>query len=298
MNSTEDSAACMTTSQTRNRIPLDHAFLEKQLTVHGGLGPFSTIYHSDSTGSTNTDLVAAARAGAPAWSVHITEHQQAGRGRMGRKFQAPPSALLAFSVLIRPPQSALNRLGTLSLAAGLALVDVLESHEGIGLKWPNDLVCNTKKLSGILAEAVDLGDNPAIVIGVGLNVDLREDELPVAHASSLYLEGIQCDRTELAVHVLRSFYRRIRQWEDNAPELIDDYRKVCVTLGQEVRAILPGEKELLGRAVAVTDQGHLLIEDQAGVTHEMSVGDIIHLRQKDQWHYCSDPADSSETSRS
>ena len=169
--------------------------------------------------------------------------------------------------------------------AGLALVDAIGSETGVGMKWPNDLVYDGRKLCGILAEAVDLGDNPAVVIGLGLNTSLRTDELPVAHASSLELEGIAYERNELAVRVLTCLHHRLSKWERNDAQLMDDYRAVCVTLGQDVRAILPGDKELLGRATAVNEEGHLIITDEAGTDHEMAVGDIIHLRQKDQWKY-------------
>lgn len=264
------------------RTPLDVAFLRRALVEHG---PYSQLEHTFETGSTNTDLVAAGHKGAPAWTVYLTEHQVSGRGRMGRKFEAPPSSQLTLSVLIRPPAESVARLGTMSLATGLALVDAIGSETGVGMKWPNDLVYDGRKLCGILAEAVDLGDNPAVVIGLGLNTSLRTDELPVAHASSLELEGIAYERNELAVRVLTCLYHRLFQWERNDAHLMDDYRAVCVTLGQDVRAILPGDKELLGRATAVNEEGHLIITDEAGTDHEMAVGDIIHLRQKDQWKY-------------
>lgn len=264
------------------RTPLDVAFLRRELVERG---PYNQLQHSEETGSTNTDLVAAGHEGAPAWTVFLTEHQVSGRGRMGRRFEAPAGSQLTLSVLIRPPASSVARLGTMSLATGLALVDAVGRETGVGMKWPNDLVHDGRKLCGILAEAVDLGQNPAVVIGLGLNTSLREGELPVAHASSLELEGIPYERNELAVRVLLSLHQRLTQWEQDSPELMRDYLEVCVTLGQEVRALLPGDKELLGTATAVNDEGHLIITDEAGKDHEMAVGDIIHLRQKDQWKY-------------
>ncbi|MFI5505065.1 biotin--[acetyl-CoA-carboxylase] ligase [Corynebacterium kutscheri] len=279
-----------------NRQPLDVARLRAELVDNG---PFARLEHSMSTGSTNTDLVAATHDGTPAWTVFLTEEQVAGRGRMGRRFEAPAGSQLTLSFLIRPPASAISRLGTMALITGLALVDVINQlprydadaatragneDSSVGLKWPNDLLADGRgksggrKLCGILAEAVDLGSSPAVVIGLGLNTSLRSDELPVAHASSLELEGIVYERTELAINVLRALYKRMTQWECGEATLMDEYRAASVTIGQNVRAILPGDKELLGRAETITNDGHLVVVEEDGTRHVLTVGDITHLR--------------------
>lgn len=276
------------------RTPLDVDYLREQLVING---PFARLEHTSSTGSTNTDLVAAAHQGAPAWTVFLTEHQNAGRGRMGRKFVSPEGAQLTLSFLIRPPKSSLARIGTMALATGLALVDALQ--EGplseyapqtyatdqaanpvpeVGLKWPNDLLSNGRKLCGILAEAVDLGDHPAVVIGLGLNTALTLDELPVAHATSLALEGIPYERNELAVRVLHALHERMSQWERGEARLMDEYRAVCTSIGKHVRVVLPGDEELLGQVETVSDDGQLIVVDRSGERHELAVGDVVHLR--------------------
>ncbi|MCQ9352144.1 biotin--[acetyl-CoA-carboxylase] ligase [Corynebacterium sp. 153RC1] len=265
-------------------------YLREQLVENG---PYNALEHSLSTGSTNTDLVAAAHKGAAAWTVMLTEHQETGRGRMGRKFGAPAGSQLTLSFLIRPPHSALERIGTMALATGLALVDALrqgplpgatviggkDTHAAeVGLKWPNDLLAGGRKLCGILAEAVDLGENPAVVIGLGLNTSMTVAELPVAHATSLELEGIPYERNELAVRVLLALHKRMTQWEANDPNLMDDYRAVCTSIGKDVRVILPGDEELLGRVLTVSDDGLLHVRDAQGEEHALAVGDVVHLR--------------------
>ncbi len=257
------------------RTPLNITALRNRLVARG---PLARIEHVETTGSANTDLVAMAKQGAPAWTVLFAEHQSQGRGRMGRRYESPSGAQLTLSLLLRPPASCVQRLGLMPLATGLALVDALPKGAGIQVKWPNDLIIEHRKLCGILAEAVSLGPEPAVVIGLGLNTSLRRDELPVPHATSLELEGIADERNELAAQVMLSLHHRLSQWEDNDPALIQDYREVCATIGTDVRVILPGDKELLGTAINVSDEGLLLVRDDAGEVHELSAGDVFHLR--------------------
>lgn len=256
------------------RKPLDVEFLHRELVESG---PYERLEYREQTDSTNTDLVKLAQTGAVAWTAALTEYQSAGRGRMGRSFTAPPSSQLPMSVLIRPPREAVSRLGTMPLAAGLALIDAIGSPE-IKLKWPNDLVIDGRKLCGILAEAVSLGAEPAVVIGMGLNTSLRQDELPVPHASSLLLEGIPFERNELAVKILKAVYRRLNQWQNNDPQLLDDYRAVSATIGEDVRVVLPDNTELLGVAESVGDDGRIEVRDAHGALHQLTAGDVTHLR--------------------
>ena len=257
-----------------NRDPLDIDYLRTQLIANG---PYQRIEYFPEVSSTNTELVAAAHDGAPAWTAFLTDHQTAGRGRMGRSFSAPPRSQMPLSILIRPPHESVTRLGTMPLATGLALIDALTTPQ-IQLKWPNDLVIDGRKLCGILAEAVSLGDQPAVVIGLGLNTSLTKEELPVPHATSLHLEGIPYERNELAVRVLTALHHRLTQWETNDPALMPDYRAVSATIGQNVRVILPNDTELLGTAEGVADDGRLQVRDQTGTLHELTAGDVTHLR--------------------
>lgn len=254
--------------------PLNVDYLRDRLITNG---PYNRIEYFDEVGSTNTELVAAAHAGAPAWTAFLTEHQTAGRGRMGRSFTAPPGAQLPLSILIRPPHESVNRLGTMPLATGLALIDAIGSPR-IRLKWPNDLVISGLKLCGILAEAVSLGENPAVVIGMGLNTSLTKEELPVPHATSLDIVGIDYERNDLAACILTALYHRLSQWQDNDPTLMIDYRAASATIGQDVRVLLPTDTELLGVAEGVADDGRLQVRDQAGTLHELAAGDVTHLR--------------------
>lgn len=223
----------------------------------------------ESTGSTNADLLAGE---APHRAVLIARHQDAGRGRLGRPWSAPADTQLILSVRLNVTDPA--RLGTLPLAAGVALRDVVTSAT---LKWPNDVLIGGRKLCGILAEAVaDERSGFKVVLGVGLNHLLRREDLPVPHATSLALEGIDLTREELTVQVLTALHRRLSQWEADDPQLMADYRAVCSSIGQRVRLETPtGDVE--GTVTAVAEDGRIIIDGEA-----FAAGDVTHLRLQGQ----------------
>ena len=128
------------------------------------------------TGSTNDDLLAAARAGAAEGAVLVAEHQTRGRGRQGRQWVSRTGSALIFSVLLRPAAVPPADRGWLPLLTGVAVARALRQQAGVdaALKWPNDVLAGGAKLAGILAEQA----GEAIVMGVGLNVAATRDELP------------------------------------------------------------------------------------------------------------------------
>lgn len=271
---------------------------------------FAVIEYTESTGSTNTDLMQADKVADG--TVLLANEQLAGKGRLGRHWVSPAGSQLIFSVLLLP--DSLDHLGTLPLAAGLAVTD---SVEGAVLKWPNDVHIGGKKLCGILAEAGPVGEafksapktevskaevakaevakaevnkaeinktevapktqeaNPPsarVVVGMGINVTLTREELPIEAATSLALEGLDTDRTELAITVLKNLHRRINQWEQQDPQLMADYRKVCSSIGQEVRLEAP-TGDVTGTVEGVADDGRINVGGEY-----YSAGDVIHLR--------------------
>lgn len=259
------------------RRPLDITRLREVLVDDG---PFARLDYSLSTDSTNADLLRAEQDGAPEWTVSTTEFQDSGRGRLGRPWIAPEKALVMFSVLFRPDPAQLSHLGTIPLACGLALMDTLRDLgvDGAGLKWPNDVLLNAKKLCGILVEAASLDTRPTVVIGIGINIDLTTEELPVPHATSLSLAGHDIDRTDFLIAVLGNIRTRLMEWSQGENTWLDAYREVCSSLGQDVRVILPGEKELLGVAVGIASGGQLMVRDQSGEVHTLNAGEVTHLR--------------------
>lgn len=232
------------------------------------------------TGSTNADVAAAAREGAPEGLVVSADLQTAGRGRAGRSWQAPPRSGLAVSVLLRPSVP-LESWGWLPLLTGLAVVGPLGPMTGLelGLKWPNDVLVADRKLAGILAEVVD----GAVVVGLGLNVSLRADELPVETATSLAVEDSPVvDRDPVLRAVLRDLATRYRAFvaadgDARAAGLLDAYRAACATLGRHVHVSLPGGRTLEGEAVDIDATGRLVVRTGDDLA-TLAAGDVVHVR--------------------
>ncbi|MCJ1677775.1 biotin--[acetyl-CoA-carboxylase] ligase [Streptomyces sp. APSN-46.1] len=267
-----------------DRPPLNAAALRRALVTDGGL--WTSLEVVDSTGSTNSDL--AARAGElPEGAVLVAEEQTAGRGRLDRSWVAPARSGLFFSVLLKPGEDVpQERWGWLTLLAGVATATGLSRAAGVDtvLKWPNDLLVavagEERKTGGILAERV--GDG--VVIGIGLNVTLTEDELPVPEAGSLALaKAAATDREPLLKAVLRSLEQWYGDWraaggDPAASGLQETYAAGCATLGKHVRADLPGGRRLTGTAEAVDTDGRLVIRTAEGEREAVGAGDVVHLR--------------------
>lgn len=233
--------------------------------THGSNPPRWDVIRLDETGSTNDDLVRMARDGAPAGTVLVADHQTAGRGRLDRRWEAPPGANLLASLLFRPGDAAPHRCTwTVALAARAACA----SCAGVTpvLKWPNDLLVDGRKLAGILAESVD----GAVVVGIGLNVAWAPD-------GATYLAAESSARPSPS-DVLAAMLAEIdRLSAAGAPALAAEYRGALATIGTEVRVERTGLGPLHGRAVDVLDDGRLVV---ATVDGDVAVfaGDVVHLR--------------------
>ncbi|MEV5429995.1 biotin--[acetyl-CoA-carboxylase] ligase [Streptomyces sp. NPDC052701] len=269
-----------------DRPPLNATALRRGLVQEGGL--WSRVEVVQRTGSTNSDLVAlAAGGGAREGAVLVAEEQTAGRGRLDRQWTAPARSGLFFSVLLTPAEVPVARWGWLPLLTGVAVATGLSRAAGVdtALKWPNDLLVTVggeeRKAGGILAERA--GDG-GVVIGVGVNVTLREEELPVPTAGSLALAGaVSTDRDPLLRGMLRALEQWYRRWRDAGGDpaacgLQETYAAGCATLGRVVRAELPGDRSVVGEAVAVDGDGRLVLATGEGVQEPVGAGDIVHLR--------------------
>ncbi|MFF5495078.1 biotin--[acetyl-CoA-carboxylase] ligase [Streptomyces aquilus] len=269
-----------------DRPPLNVAALRRGLVREGGL--WREVEVVQRTGSTNNDLVAlAAKGSAAEGSVLVAEEQTAGRGRLDRQWTAPPRSGLFFSVLLKPAGVPVARWGWLPLLTGVAVATGLSRAAGVdtALKWPNDLLVTVageeRKAGGILAERA--GED-GVVVGVGINVTLREDELPVPTAGSLALAGaVSTDRDPLLRGVLRALEEWYGRWQAAGGDpavsgLQETYAAGCATLGRTVRAELPGDRSITGEAVAVDGDGRLVIATETGVQEPVGAGDIVHLR--------------------
>jgi len=221
--------------------------------------PGWTVEHAAETGSTNADLLATA-AERPDRSVLFADHQTAGKGRLDRRWDAPPGTNLLVSILFHevPAQPS-------ELTRRVALAAVGASREVAGvdvrLKWPNDLLVGERKLAGILAERAASGD---VVVGLGLNVAWAPDG--AARLGDDLAPG----------DVLRAL---LVAYDRLPADVGDDYRAALGTLGRRVRVELPnGVVE--GTATDVEADGRLVVLDACAVTHRFSAGDVVHLRPR------------------
>jgi BirA family biotin operon repressor/biotin-[acetyl-CoA-carboxylase] ligase len=234
------------------------------------------------TGSTNADLADRARAGETSGAVLITDFQSAGRGRLGRVWTAPPGSSIAMSVLVHPGVD-VARWSWLPLLAGVAVAEALrrvaEAHAV--LKWPNDVLVDGRKICGILAERVETPSGPACVIGMGVNVHLAEEQLPVPTATSLAVLNPSrvMGRNPIITTVLRAFEALYTQWQsaDDDDLFAISYRKRCDTIGRRVRVTLGPDQVVEGDAQTIDRFGRLVVATDDGL-QAFSAGDVVHLR--------------------
>ena len=288
-----------------SRPPLREAELRSAL-VDGPLADYSNVRVVEEIGSTNAALLEYASTGDGDRSALIAEFQSAGRGRSGREWTAPAGSQVALSVLIRPGAIHPDLFGWLPLITGLAVRDALAGSSGLdaSLKWPNDVMVGkgdeAHKIAGILVEMTSVPTEgvysmslPAIVVGVGLNVSLRTEELPVPHATSIDLERAAqglgpADRPVVAKELLRALAVRHDQWracERGSGSVISDelyyeYIDACATVGQDVRVELPGGETKTGTATKIDRSGQLVVDTAAGEEpFVVAAGDVHHVRR-------------------
>jgi BirA family biotin operon repressor/biotin-[acetyl-CoA-carboxylase] ligase len=213
------------------------------------------------TGSTNDDLLAAADAGtARHRSALRTDHQTAGRGRLDRRWSAPPGENLLVSLLFTDVP---ERPAQLTQVVGLAVVDAIEQLAGdrvasLGLKWPNDVLVDGRKAAGVLAQQAP---NGAVVVGAGVNLGWAPD-------GAARLGDVDPDGFLLTV--LDAF--------DALPDDVSElYRASLATLGRRVRVERPTDA-IVGTAIDVDAHGRLVVLDECAISHHIEAGDVIHLR--------------------
>ena len=211
--------------------------------------------------------------------VVVADHQVAGRGRLDRTWATPAGSALTFSAVVRP-ELADQHWPLIPLATGLAVADAVRRLGGTpAVKWPNDVLIPPGKLAGILVErtAALPGQEPCAVIGIGINVDLAVEELPVPTATSLAIAGITVSRTDLLGLVLQALDRRLGELVADPAGFVNAYREECDTVGRDVEVFMPSGERVRGRATDIDQHGRLVV-DVAGEALAVSAGDVVHVR--------------------
>ena len=243
--------------------------------------------------------------------VLLADHQTAGRGRLSRQWQAPAGSSLLMTIGLPLAQFPPEHLTLLTTCLALAVTDATRALgiEQVNIKWPNDLVCDSEpvsetvnetgseasaigterapsyfKLGGILAELHQIpGVGECALLGLGLNVNWPE--LPpelVGIASSLNrIVGHEIDREQLLIELLTSldatWLPELQNPTGDLSLLFRTYRERSATIGTRVRVELP-QGELVGMATGIAADGALLLCDDSGHDHVVTVGDVVHLR--------------------
>jgi BirA family transcriptional regulator, biotin operon repressor / biotin---[acetyl-CoA-carboxylase] ligase len=244
------------------RAPLDLERLQE------AAGPQWKVRLHAAAESTNALAAAAPEPGL----VVVADHQTAGRGRLGRQWVTPAGAALTFSAVVDPGVDD-EWWPLVPLVAGYAVARRVHGS----VKWPNDVLLGGRKLCGILVERVHGGGRPLAVVGIGINVDQGEDELPVDTATSLALASGPVDRTDLFGHVLHDLWTTLGLMTGAPHAFVREYRVLCDTVGRNVRVDLPDGSALEGRATGVDDHGRLEVASADGVL-VVAAGDVVHVR--------------------
>ncbi len=231
------------------------------------------------TNSTNDVIEKMARDGVPEGVVVFAESQTKGRGRLGRKWISPAGQGLWFSVLLRPqlpPGSATQ----LTIAAATAVARAIRVETGLTpqIKWPNDVLINSRKVVGILTElSAELDQVRYVIIGIGVDVNIETFPPELAESATSLAEeaGKSFIRAEIAAAILRELdadYARITRGEFAA--LAEEWEQQCITLGCRVQIHI-GDRKLAGRAESLDSDGALLLRTEYGRLERIVGGDVV-----------------------
>ena len=249
--------------------------IKKHLSTH----PWQDkIQYFDSLASTNTYAKELANQGAPEGTIIIAEHQTGGRGRLGRSFSSPAGMGIYLSVILRPdcyPQELMH----LTCATGVAVGDAVATVTGQmpGIKWTNDLVLGKRKLGGILTELSinsSSGKVEWVVVGIGINCCQKSDDFPEDIRQIAVSLGISpTHRPQLVAALIHSLCDMRRHLLTEKQGIMEDFRHRCVTINQEI-SILRGDTVRHGKAVAVDDDGGLIVALSDGTRETVTSGEV------------------------
>jgi BirA family biotin operon repressor/biotin-[acetyl-CoA-carboxylase] ligase len=240
-----------------------------------------TILRFDLIDSTNTEALKRARQGADEGLCIIARQQTAGRGRHGRFWASPENAGLYLSIVLRPKLDA-KYLPLITLASGIAVHDTL-TELGLkpDIKWPNDVLVNEKKISGILAEMAETQDGIAVVVGIGINLTSKNFPPEISDAATCIEAAIgqpvpiSAFETSLLKY-FGYFYGLLN--EDHGETIPTEWqRRSTYSRGKRVRVTLENES-ITGITDGLAPNGALLVQKDDGTTVNIQAGDVEKLR--------------------
>ena len=244
------------------------------------------LYFYPETDTTNDRIRELALEGLPEGTLAVAEMQTASRGRMGRAWQAPKDSGIWMSLLLRPDIPPMQA-SVLTLLTGIAIAEAIEevTDVEVGIKWPNDILLNGKKLVGILTEMdCDMEKIHSVTVGMGINVNTKtfpEDLQDIA--TSLYLEtGREYDRAEIVGCVMKHFEALYEEFLEKGGVFApfkERYRRKCLNIGKEVRVI--GRETYLAMALDITPEGELIVKRKDNGAEEVVFSGEVSIREKE-----------------
>lgn len=235
------------------------------------------IEYYEEIDSTNTRAKEWSKNGAIEGSLVIAEKQTQGKGRMGKAWESPKQEGIWMSFILKPQITA-DKIPQITIIAGLAMCKAIRevTHLEAGIKWPNDLVVNNKKVCGILCEMVKGYEDLSVIVGVGVNVNSKKfpDDLP--YASSLYLEGNTIYKRETIIKCfLEHFEKEYLIYSEtlSLEKMILDYKNCCINLNKQVR-ILEGKKEFIGIVRDIDTEARLIVEKEDSSKQTILSGEV------------------------
>ena len=236
------------------------------------------VVYLESTQSTNEEAKKIAREGAEEGTIVVAEEQITGHGRLARGFYSPFAKGIWFSLILRPKffpmeASKCTLLAAVGVCRGIRRMGLADA----GIKWPNDILVHGKKLVGILTlMSASMEKIDYIIMGIGINTGIKKNEFPEDFregATSFLNEGINVSRKDLLAAILGELEKEYSIAQDEGfDKVIDDWRALSVTLGQEVRVIF-GDDSYTGKAVDIDRDGCLLVNTGSEVKRVIA-GDV------------------------
>lgn len=227
----------------------------------------------DETTSTNEIAKNYANDGCEDGFLVVTDNQTAGRGRLGRVWQCEKSAALCMSVVLKPdimPYEAPQ----ITLVAGIACAKAINKITGLDgrIKWPNDIIINGRKVTGILTEmSAEIERVKYVVVGIGVNINNEhfDDEIK-DKATSVFIEtGIRHKRSVFADEITNELISLYKIYcEKGLSALVDEYNSLCINVGRYVKTV--GREEIEGKALGINEKGEILIETEHGIKAVLS----------------------------
>jgi BirA family transcriptional regulator, biotin operon repressor / biotin---[acetyl-CoA-carboxylase] ligase len=238
------------------------------------------IYHHETIPSTNDSAYAIAEGGAAEGALVIAESQTRGKGRMGREWVSPKGGGIYMSLVLRPDAET-DEIPAITLIASSAIARALKKicRIDVGVKWPNDVLVDGKKLCGILTEIKAQTDRVEfLVLGIGLNVNTPADKLPPEGTSLKELLGREVNRLDLAKRILAEFEDVYSVFSRKGfRALRKECKKLSSVLGKRVK-IEEHRRLITGLAVDIDEKGALIIEDSKGTHQRVFSGDVVLCR--------------------